>query len=114
LSDTTATSTSSGFGNGGVFFPTNSVDCPSLQITTVKLDGSNYPVWAQSAKLAIVGRGKINFITSTKDPPIVTDPTYAKWMADNAIVISWLIHSMQPSISVGYMFMKTAKQTGTP
>lgn len=37
------------------------------------------------------------------------DPTYAKWEAKNAMVMSWLLHSMQLSTSNNYSFLSTAK-----
>jgi len=38
------------------------------------------------------------------------DPTYDKWEAENSTVMSWLLHSMQPEISQGYFFLRTAKE----
>ncbi|XP_059638974.1 uncharacterized protein LOC132281274 [Cornus florida] len=56
-------------GGGGAIFPTNSSENPGLQITTVKLDGSNYLIWAQSAKMFIGGKGKIGYITGSEKEP---------------------------------------------
>lgn len=36
---------------------------PSLRITTVKLDGSNYLPWSRSALLTIQNRGLSNYLT---------------------------------------------------
>lgn len=41
--------------------------------------------------------------------PKPTEPTYAKWEAENAMVMAWLFHSMQPSISNNYLFLPTTK-----
>ncbi|XP_059625859.1 uncharacterized protein LOC132268941 [Cornus florida] len=95
---------------GGAIFPTNSSENPGLQITTVKLDGSNYLIWAQSAKMFIGGKGKIGYITGSEKELAESEKAYPQWFADNAMVMSWLVNSMQPNIVVGYMFMKTAKQ----
>jgi hypothetical protein len=35
---------------------------PTLQITTVKLDGLNYLAWSQSALLSIKSRGKMGYL----------------------------------------------------
>lgn len=35
---------------------------PSLQITTVKLDGSNYLAWSRSALLSIKSRGMVDYL----------------------------------------------------
>lgn len=39
----------------------NSVDNPSLQITTHKLNGQNFLQWSQSVKLYVKGKGKISY-----------------------------------------------------
>jgi hypothetical protein len=77
---------------------------PTLQITTVKLDGLNYLAWSQSALLSIKSRGKIGFLNGKIQEPQPNDPAYDKWEAENSTVMSWLLHSMQPKISQGTYF----------
>ncbi|PIA38054.1 hypothetical protein AQUCO_02900119v1 [Aquilegia coerulea] len=104
-----STKTSSSGSETGANIPV-SMDNPSLQITTVKLDGQNFLIWALSARMYIAGRGKIGYLTSDAKVPESTDTTYSKWYSENSLVMSWLVHSMQPNIAVGYMFMRTAKE----
>ena len=42
--------------------------------------------------------------------PLETDPIYDRWEAENSTVMSWLVHSMKPEISQGYLFLRTAKE----
>ncbi|KAK0598581.1 hypothetical protein LWI29_036055 [Acer saccharum] len=42
--------------------------------------------------------------------PPLTDPTYKTWLAENSIVLAWLINSMEPKISRRYLYFKTAKE----
>lgn len=41
--------------------------------------------------------------------PNTNDPAYKKWDAKNVMVMSWLLHSMQPNIANNYLFLSTAK-----
>lgn len=43
------------------------------------------------------------------EPPL-NDPGYEKWEAENLTVMSWLLHSMQPQISWGLLFIRTEKR----
>jgi len=74
------------------------------------LDGLNYFVWSQSAPLSIKSIGKMGYLNGKIQEPKPIDPTYDKWEAENYIVMSWLLHSMQPEISQGYFFLRTAKE----
>lgn len=81
----------------------------SSPITTVKLDGTNFFTWSQSAKISIRGGGKWRYISGDTKAPTRDDPTYAKWEADDSLVMSWLIHSTEPSISKTCLFLSSSK-----
>lgn len=59
-------------GSGADFFGSNS----SFHLTSIKLNGQNDLKWAQSMKLAIDGRGKIDHLTGGVAKPNIGDP---KW-----------------------------------
>lgn len=86
-----------------------STEVYSTPITVVKLDGTNYITWSQPVKLTTMSRGKWGYITEETKAPNSTDPTYAKWEADNAWVISWSILSIEPSINKMCLFLSSAK-----
>ena len=46
-------------------------------ITTIKLDGTNYLEWAQSAKMAIGARGKLRYLTGEEKKP---DTDSSRWV----------------------------------
>lgn len=81
----------------------------SSPISIVKLDGINYLTWSESVKISIRGRGKWGYILGDTKAPTRDDPTYAKWEADDSLVMSWLIHSMEPSISKTCLFLSSSK-----
>ncbi|KAF6168218.1 hypothetical protein GIB67_011603, partial [Kingdonia uniflora] len=58
---------------------------------------------AQSVKLFVSSRGKIGFLLDTEKEPAELDPKNAKWFSDYSMVRTWLINSMQPTISAGYL-----------
>ena len=59
--------------------------------------------------MVICGRGKLGFITGEMSAPNKTDPTYSSWVADNSIVMAWLINSMELKIGQIFMFLSYAK-----
>lgn len=85
------------------------INFPNVQITTIKLDRTNYLAWSQSAKNSLISKGKWDYVTG--DIPILatSDFSYSKWRIENALVMTWLLHSMQPSISSTYLFLRTVK-----
>ncbi|KAF6149892.1 hypothetical protein GIB67_008613 [Kingdonia uniflora] len=83
-------------------------DYPNQKITSQLLDDLNYIRWAQSAKLFVGGCGKIRFLLGTEKELAESDSKYAKWFSDDSMVRTWLINSMQPMISAGYLFTNNA------
>ena len=67
------------------------------QLTTRKLDGNNYNQWARAVKMAITGYGKVKHLYETAPHP--TDPSYEKWVQDDAHLISLLWNSMETNIA---------------
>lgn len=76
----------------------------------MKLDGLNYLAQSQSALLHIKSRGKIGCLNNRIHVPKLDDPSYDKWEAKSSTIMSWLLHSMQPDISQGYLFLSMAKE----
>ena len=58
----------------------------------------------------IRGQGKIGYITGDKKVPANDDPLYATWDAENSMVMTWLVNSMEEDISSNYMCYPTAKE----
>ena len=56
------------------------------------------------------GRGKMGYLTGEKKTPKEDDPTYAAWDAENSMVMTWLVNSMEEDISSNYMCYPTAKE----
>ncbi|KAG6515200.1 hypothetical protein ZIOFF_025585 [Zingiber officinale] len=78
------------------------------QITTIKLNGDNFLRWSQSVKMYIRGRGMMGYLTGEKKTPSEKDPMYATWDAENSMVMTWLVNSMEEEIGANYMCFPTA------
>ena len=60
--------------------------------TTVKLNDSNYLLWAQAFRIFIGAQNKLAHLLQA--PPADTDPTYVIWLAENYSMIIWLLNSL--------------------
>jgi len=74
---------------------------------TVKLNGSNYLLWAQAFRIFIGTQNKL--VHLLQPPPTDTDPTYVTWLTRNYSVMMWLLNSLEEKISGVVMFLSTAK-----
>ncbi|KAA8544398.1 hypothetical protein F0562_022410 [Nyssa sinensis] len=81
---------------------------PTLQISPMKLDGNNYLSCSRACLLSIDAADLHDYVTRTFKEPTSTDPTLKQWRSSNSLVMSWLFNSMQPHISRGFLFLKTA------
>ncbi|KAF7802209.1 Retrovirus-related Pol polyprotein from transposon RE1 [Senna tora] len=78
-----------------------------LLLTRHKLTGQNYLHLSRSMIMFITGKGKEDYLTnSTKPQP--DDPKFKTWKAENQMVMSWLINSMDLEIGQDFMFFATA------
>ncbi|XP_028088180.1 uncharacterized protein LOC114288791 [Camellia sinensis] len=82
---------------------------PSLKITTSPFNGQNYLAWSQSLTIFLKSRGKMGYVDCRIQAPSITDPGYDQWEITNSLIMGWLIHSIVPEISEGYLSMETAR-----
>lgn len=88
---------------------------PNLRLTATLLNENNYLSWARSVSLTLSGRGKIGYINGKikkPEPPKegeVDPQVLEQWQMNNDIVCSWLLNSMEPSISGIFLLCDTAK-----
>jgi gag-polypeptide of LTR copia-type len=70
----------------------------SLRLTSMLLNGKNYRSWAKATRISLRGKGKIGYIDGTRQKPI-TALEAEEWEIQDSIILSWLLHSIEPSIS---------------
>ncbi|XP_057799090.1 uncharacterized protein LOC131014928 isoform X1 [Salvia miltiorrhiza] len=75
--------------------------------TTIKLNGSNYLLWSRAFLLFLGSQKKKTHVLS--DPVASTDLKYDAWSADDCAVMTWLLNSLEDSVSKNIMFLETAK-----
>jgi len=76
--------------------------------TPVKLNGSNYLLWAQVFRIFISAKNKLAYLLQS--PPAATDLTYATWLSGDYCVMTWLLNNLEVKISGSVMFLTTAKK----
>lgn len=59
----------------------------------------NFLRWTQPMKFFIKGRGKMGFLDGSKKASIPTDPSFQIWDAENSMLMSLLVNSIEPKIS---------------
>lgn len=84
-------------------------ESPNSFNTTVRFDGMNFLAWSQSTKLYLAGKDKSTYLTVDAKMPNSKESTFAKWEVENAMVMSRLLHSLQPNIANNYLFLPTTK-----
>ncbi|KAK4388462.1 hypothetical protein Sango_2452800 [Sesamum angolense] len=75
--------------------------------TTVKLIGQNYILWSQAFNLFLGSQNKLHHILIS--PPPSTDDIFSTWQQADYSVMTWLLNSMEESVSPNVMFLTTAK-----
>ena len=75
--------------------------------TTVKLNGSNYLLWAQNFRIFICAQNKSAHLLESSH--VASDTTYKAWLSGKYYVMTWLLNSLE-KINVRVMFLSTAKE----
>ena len=96
--------------SGGLNSITTTDHLQTHSITSHKLNGSNFMEWSQSVKLFVQGRGKFGYLSGTTIRPDAKEDLigYNTWEAENSMIMSWLVNSMETSLGRTYLFLPTA------
>ena len=60
--------------------------------------------------LVIKGKGKVGYLTGDTVRPSPESTSYGVWEVENAIVMAWLVNSMEPKVGKTYLFYETASE----
>ena len=94
-------------------FSSNSESLQSFAITSHKLNGGNFLQWSQSVKLFVQGKGKFGYLSGSVAKPNEKEEGYDRWEAENSMIMSWLVNSMEPDVGRTYLFLPTANAIWT-
>ena len=74
-------------------------DHPGASLVTKLLNGDNYGTWSRSISIALSAKNKTGFVDGSIPKPLGTDAKFADWKRCNDMVLSWILNSIDPSIS---------------
>ena len=74
----------------------------------MKLNGSNYLLWAQVFHIFIGAQNKLAHLLQS--PSDVKDLTYVTWITGDYSVMTWLLNSLEEKISGSVTFLHTVKK----
>jgi len=84
-------------------------DVPGSLSIEIQLKGmENYMLWSRAMKLALLGRNKLGFIDGFVTRNIYEGDLQRRWDRCNAIVVSWLMSSVQSDLLSGILFRSDA------
>ncbi|XP_020991964.1 uncharacterized protein LOC110278129 [Arachis duranensis] len=86
---------------------------PTSVLVTPVLTGNNYHSWKRSFTMAIISKNKYGFLTGSISSPLPGDPLFSAWEHCNNLVLSWLFHSLSPSITQSVLYFDTASSVWT-
>ncbi|CAN0846873.1 Retrovirus-related Pol polyprotein from transposon RE1 [Linum grandiflorum] len=79
----------------------------------IRFNGSNYSIWAYAFKVFVQGKSLLGYLDGTKKEPAETATNSADietWRTNNALVLSWLIGSVETPIALTFRSFDTAAQ----
>ncbi|KAG4932957.1 hypothetical protein JHK82_047262 [Glycine max] len=82
---------------------------PTNALVFAVLDPTNYNSWSRSMLIALSAKSKIEFIDGSIQKCASNHPLHAAWRRCNNMVVSWLVHSVSPSIRQSILWMDNAR-----
>ncbi|GAV83559.1 UBN2_3 domain-containing protein [Cephalotus follicularis] len=80
----------------------------TLQISPIKFNGTNYLPRSKACMISVRANKLVGYLTGTTTRPVKADDE-EKWLSEDALVLSWLLHSIEPALNAQYMMMESAK-----
>ncbi|GAB2270057.1 hypothetical protein Dimus_038818 [Dionaea muscipula] len=83
-------------------------DTPGLKLVNILLDGHNYGEWSRSMRLSLNAMNKLEIVDGTIKAPPSGDPKHHMWQRCNDMILTWILHSIEPHIARSVIFSDTA------
>jgi len=80
-------------------------ESPATPLVSPVLDVNNYHSWCRSMMTALSAKNKIQFIDGSATEPDKKDPLYQAWRCCTNMIVSWIVHSVAPSIRQSVLWM---------
>ena len=88
-------------------------DHPGASLVTKLLNGDNYGTWSISISIALSAKNKIGFVDGSIQKPLGTDAKFSDWKRCNDMVLSWILNSIDRSISDSVIYTEHASAVWT-
>ncbi|XP_074300565.1 uncharacterized protein LOC141631842 [Silene latifolia] len=86
-------------------------DSPSLNVTQIIFDGTNYDMWADAVKNGLDAKNKLGFIKGTVQKPSSSeeddDLEFVAWRQCNAMLRAWLRNVIDPKLHPSITFTQS-------
>lgn len=82
---------------------------PATALVSPVLDSSNYSSWSRSMLTALSAKNKVEFVDGSIQGYASNHPLHAAWKRTNNMVVSWMVHSVSPSIRQSILWMDDAR-----
>ena len=83
---------------------------PNSVLVNKLLNGRNYAVWKKSMEIALIAKNKLGFVLGTYTTPGSTSRSFGQWNRCDKIVISWVLHNVEKTISDSILFSSSSNQ----
>ena len=84
-------------------------ESPAVALVLLVLDINNYHSWKRSMTTALIAKNKFEFVDGSTPEPAKDEDIYQAWRRCNNMVVSWLVHSVSPSIRQSVLWMSKAE-----
>ena len=88
-------------------------DNPGLPLVANVFNGENFDNWKRSVIIALSAKHKLPFIDGSCPDPGAASPTCPLWQRNNAMVLSWLLNSLNDNIRNSVLYFETALELWT-
>ncbi|XP_074357999.1 uncharacterized protein LOC141697493 [Apium graveolens] len=87
----------------------NPSDASTMQLVSVKFNGTNYNNWKRSILLILTAKNKLGLVNGTLTISDITATDYTAWERSNSLVISWILYNIDETIAKSVFYLKTAR-----
>ncbi|CAH9133891.1 unnamed protein product [Cuscuta epithymum] len=74
------------------------------------LTGENFVAWKKSVSMAMAVKNKMGFLDGSIEQPNPDNSMYSCWYRINALLLSWLIYSISPTLRTTFLSFTNAKE----
>ena len=84
-------------------------DNPSMQISNMVFNGTNFINWSRSIRMSLGSKNKIGYIDGTYEEAARESKDRQKWLRNDYMVRSWLYKSMSEKLADSLMLCESAR-----